>query len=126
MKVTLGELFNAKEALGKLGERELPFKTSFKLVKLSKMVNQELEFFEEKRRLVIEAYAEKDEEGNIKPNEDGTVQIIPSKIETCNMKIQELLGVETELDIPEISLDEFEGMGITPRELFTIEQFFTE
>ncbi len=60
MKLTNGEIFNAKEPLEKLIQEKLPVKASYGLAKLAAKLNDQLQVIEKVRQGLIQTYGEKD------------------------------------------------------------------
>ena len=105
----------------------LPFKTTHKLTKLSKAVDEEIEFYREKMTELVEQYAQKDDEGNYVYINDGRdIAIIPEKIQECQMKIRELETMEIELPNITFSVEEFENTTLTVDELQPILPFIED
>ena len=64
IKIKLHTLVEAKEPLLNLSTKELPLKTSYKLAKAIKKVNDELVFFEEGRLKLCQKYGNPNKEAN--------------------------------------------------------------
>ena len=64
MKITLGEIINGKNSLEKLISKEIKIKAAFKLSKLTKMINEEIQLYENQRGSLIKKYGgEPDDKG---------------------------------------------------------------
>ncbi|WP_300386703.1 hypothetical protein [Clostridium sp.] len=121
MKIKNELLVNSVGVLSKLNNEELSVKVSYKLAKNIKEIDKELKLVDEEKQRLINKYAEKDEEGKNKINENGTVNIVD--IENWNKDYKELLEIETDLKIDKISIEDLakSDFKITPRELTLIE-----
>jgi len=100
MKLLNGEIYTAFLALGKLSDKELPVKTSFKLAKLKIALVKLYEAIEKIRNDLVVKYGEENKE---KP---GTVEIKPN---SENMvKFQEdyfkLMMEESEVELEKVTL----------------------
>ena len=62
MKLTNGEIFNAKEPLQKLLQEKLPVKASYGLAKLASKLHDQLEVIEKVRNGLIQTHGEQDPE----------------------------------------------------------------
>lgn len=62
MKLTNGEIFNAKEPLVKLIQEKLPVKASYGLAKLAAKLDAQLGVIEKVRQGLVQTYGEKDPE----------------------------------------------------------------
>lgn len=123
MKLSNQQLVNSIGVLNKLTNMELPIKLSYELSKNIIKVDKELEVYNKERQKLINKYAEKDEEGNLKTNEDGTVRILD--IENWNNDLKDLLEIETNVDVHLIDLDDINtNVNITPGELIVIDYMF--
>ena len=60
MKLTNGEIFNAKEPLAKLIQEKLPVKASYGLAKLAAKLDEQLQVIEKVRGGLVQTYGEKD------------------------------------------------------------------
>lgn len=121
MKIKNEVLVNSVQVLRKLNNAELPVRVSYKLAKNIKSIEKELNIYEEEKQKFINKYCEKDDEGNNKINEDGTIKIIDT--EKWNKDIKELLDIEAEINIEKINIDELakSDLKLTPAELALID-----
>lgn len=121
MKLKNEVLVNSVQVLRKLNNAELPVRVSYKLAKNIKSIEKELNIYEEEKQKFINKYCEKDDEGNNKINEDGTIKIIDT--EKWNKDIKELLDIEAEINIEKINIDELakSDLKLTPAELALID-----
>lgn len=106
MQINFQQLNALKTSLEKLQPLSLSFKTKYQLTKLATSLDKNLEFYQNSFRQIIEDYAEKDENGEIKFVDENKQQIsIPQeKIKECNEKFASLS--EVQYDMPDIELDE--------------------
>ena len=78
----------------------MPLTCAYKLTKISKILAEEADFYQTEFFKIVDEYGEKDEKGNIKYSEDGTVVLIePSKQKEVQEKINNLNNMEIELNI---------------------------
>lgn len=96
----------------------IPISTAFKLNKLYRGLKENADFYQKTFTDLIQTYSLKDENGNLRYNEDKTIiLIIPEKIEECNTRLREL----DELDVaaPEIKFfeSELEPLGLSLEEV---------
>jgi hypothetical protein len=116
MKVSNGDIFNAREALQTLIKERLPVKVSYRLARLAKKVSDQLTIIEEVRTNLVKQYGETDENGNlsIKP---GAKNMAPFLTD-----FNELMGQEVEIDADIIKLPE-DGLTIEPSVLLALDKF---
>ncbi len=110
-------LTNSTEALSKLMEKELSFKTSRTLTKIIARIEEELKIYEEYKGKIQEKYIPLDEEGE-KIIEDGSFK--PTDIEAMYKELFELEETEVEIE-HRIDVNDLEDIKITTLELLAIE-----
>jgi hypothetical protein len=106
---------------------KLPFKTAYKLSKLSKAIEDEVAFYREKMQELINEYGQKDEDGNLVLINNG--QGIALKSETqaeCHQKIAELENLDIELPDIKFSVEEFADATLSLEELQPILPFIED
>ncbi|MDU3412633.1 hypothetical protein [Clostridium sp.] len=123
MKLSNERLVNSVGVLSKLTNLELPIKLSYAFSKNITKIDAELKAYNMERAKLLNKYGEKDEEGNLKQNEKGEVNILD--IENFNKDVVELLKCESEIDIHLIDLESINtDIQITPGELMVIDYMF--
>lgn len=123
MKLSNERLVNSVGVLSKLTNLELPIKLSYAFSKNITKIDAELKAYNMERAKLLNNYGEKDEEGNLKQNEKGEVNILD--IENFNKDVVELLKCESEIDIHLIDLESINtDIQITPGELMVIDYMF--
>lgn len=116
-------IVNTINVLGELNNAKLPVKVAYAITKNINKINSELKAYNEEKTKLIDKYAEKDEEGELKTNEIGNVILKEEHIEDWNRDIGELLSIENEIDIHMIQLDDLlnSNYNISPAELTAID-----
>ena len=114
MKISIAALINATQTFNKIIDKELSPVTSFKLVKLIKAINDEIEIFEKEKNKLLEKYGNK--------NEDGTYSILEENKELWNKDITDLLSLEVDIVGDKINLAN-EEIKISPADMMKIEEF---
>lgn len=123
MKLSNEKLVNSIGVLSKLTNMELPIKLSYAFSKNITKIDRELVAYNKEREKLINKYGEKDEEGNLKTKEDGTINILD--IDSFNKDLKEILDIETEVDIHLIDLEKVNvDINITPGELMLVDYMF--
>lgn len=99
---------------------KLPLKTTYKFTRLLKRAEEEISFYQEKFREIVEEYGVK-ENGEYKLTSDGqSIVIIPGKEIECNNKLTELRNLDVLIDGIKFSIEELEGIDISISELSCI------
>ena len=105
--MTNGEVLNLFETLERISRnKELKFKVSvgFLLAKNREILRPEAKIIYKMRQDIINEYA--------MPTNNGDYLIPKDKIDEVNEKINELMKLENDVRVWQISIDEFDGDGI--------------
>lgn len=126
IEIEMRDMLNSMEVLQKLSNKSLKTKVAFQLARIIREVNKEYELFQNSREKLIVKYAEQDENGQPKVNEQNNYQIIPNKINEFNKEIQELLDSHIEINAEPIYIDDIEDLNFTPTEMMMLMSFIKE
>lgn len=128
MKLKIKDVNNLQELLFLLSKQSFPVRLSYKILKLTKKIEFETEFYFKELGEIINKYATRDEKGEIilsgnsfLPQEDLR--------EECLSEIKELESLIVEIPDSEniyFTLDEIEQLSLTPSELAKFEMFIKE
>ena len=101
-------------------DKKMSIKTAYKLSRLAKRVEEEVQFYQKEFARIVDEYALK-ENGQLVYSEDMTsIKIIPGKEDECSNKIIELKELEVDLSQFEFTLDEFDSLELTLAEMYSI------
>lgn len=114
MKLKLLDVINSKDVLEKINKEAFSAKVSYFIQRNLKNINNEFLNFSDTRLKLFEKYGEKIEE---------SYRILPEKIEKFTKEMNELITQEIELDIIQVSLDEFD-CKLSPEEMSKIDWMF--
>jgi hypothetical protein len=123
MKITT--LIDAANIFGQFAQTKTSPPLAYKIMKFCKGVAVEEEFYNAKRSEIINAYAEKDESGQIVVH-DGMISIMPDKIEEANKALGELNKIEVEVPNIKFKLSELEGFELSVADMFALDEFIEE
>ncbi|NWK12777.1 hypothetical protein [Clostridium cadaveris] len=128
MKLSNEVLINSINVLSKLNNMELNIKVSYAIAKNIDKLEKELKVYNDQKKKLIEKYSVKGEAGNVKVNEDGTINIQEDKVQDWNKDINELITLENEVDIHQINVEDLFkcDCNITPVELNLINYMIEE
>ena len=119
MKVTNGEIFNAKEPFQQLAALKFPVLTSLAIVKVVQKLNEHLIPFEQVRDGLIRTYGtvnkDKPQEIGVHPGDENFAKFA--------VEYQELLSQEVELVFEKVKLPA--SLEIEPAILVSLEKFIT-
>ena len=106
MKLTNGEIFNAKEPLGELMKQKFPVKVSYGLAKLASKLNDQLQVIEKVRQGLIQTYGEKNPDNpmqtRVVPGSEGFPKFAEEYGELMSQTIEIVIDVVTLPDTLEI------------------------
>lgn len=126
IRVNLNTILNASETFSTIMQQSFKGSLAFKIARLARELNKEMETFNTERQKLLQKYCVKDENGEIKANEDGTVQIEQNKINEFNEEFSSLLETEVEINADKLPVDSLDNFDITPQQMISIEIFFEE
>ena len=126
IKVNLNDIVNSVDTFQTIMGQSFKGSLAFKIARLARELNKEMETFNEQRRKILNEYCIKDENGELKPDENGNVQIIPDKINEFNNEFSNLLATEVEINADKLPMDSMDSFDITPQQMLNIEMFFEE
>lgn len=118
----------ATNVLGNLNNAQLPIKIAYALSKNISKITTELNTYNSERSRLLEKYSKKDDVGNVVSDKLGNVIIDDKFKEDWDFDIRTLLGMENDVDIYFIKLDDlFESnCSISPAELSLIDFMIEE
>ena len=118
MYLSMTEVIGIKEICDKFGQEKMPIKTAYKFAKLSKALEKEIEFYQNKFREIVEAYGEKDENGQVIPTEDGRgIKIQQDKLAQAEIEVRDLENLEVEIDDIKFKMEELEGFEMSAQDI---------
>ena len=127
MKLKMQDILNFTTFCEAVRDKKLIIKTAYRLTKLAKAIDSELDFYREKLQTIINQYAQLDENGKPIPTEDGTgVKLRPETEAECYEAIYELQDLEVELPDIKFTFDEFDGIQLTTAQISAAMVFFEE
>lgn len=112
--VTMSTVFSSRPAFQQLVKQSFSAKVAYRLSKIVRKVDQELQDFEKARVALVEKYARD-------VDEDGNKTVPPENISMFVKEVEELLNLEVDLDIPLIPLSWLEDVQLTTEQMILIE-----
>lgn len=103
--------------IDKLKDKKFNIQTQYKILKLKKSMQEELDLTQDIILKACDEFWERDEEGNIITTPEGAVKFKIEKEPELQQKLKEIDN--TEIQVPDVyfSLDELEGLELTLEEL---------
>jgi len=117
VKLTNGEIFNAKDPLQKLLYEKLPVKTSYGLAKLAAKLDAQLQVIEKVRQGLITTYGEKD------PDNPARTNVLPQMegFQKFMAEYGELMAQEVEIVFDVVTLPD--TLEVEPATLMALDKF---
>lgn len=113
-------LLNSIEPLQKIGQQELNGVQAYKIAKMINAVSKQLELYNKTRQELLNQYAQKDENNNLKIIDNDKIVIIKDKINEFNNKLEQLNNLQIELNINMFDLNDLHEIKLSPREFSEI------
>lgn len=106
----------------KTKNKTFSLETQYKFLKILKIIEPEIDIYNEQRDLLIKRFAERNSEGKIISDANG-IKIDPSRAVECQAKIEELNEMEISFYDIYFRLEEFIGLDLTLEDLSYLEPF---
>ena len=119
MKIT--DILNVVPVLQEMSDKSFPGATSFKIARLMRELDKEIQLFDKQRSEIAQEFGEKDASGQLVFTEEGNVKIIESKIEECNAKLESIFNTEIEINADKLSYSASESADFTPSQALALE-----
>lgn len=122
----LRNIVESADIMRELSTKTLKGRAAFRVARLLRELEKEFTLFNEKRVELIREYAQKDENGEIKSDENGNVTLDQARLNEFYEKLDELLNAEVEINAEKIDIDDFGDVDFTPAQIINLEAFIKE
>ncbi|MBQ4060589.1 MAG: hypothetical protein IJD46_01055 [Bacilli bacterium] len=127
MIVKMYQVLEFENFYNKIKDIKMPIKLAYKFSKLMREIDNERFFYQNKLQSIIEAYGEKDNDGNFVLTQDKSgVQIKKEDLEKCQKEVMELSNLDVEINGIEISINELENFELTLQDMNILMGFIKE
>lgn len=126
IKVTLDDILTASNTFSAIMQQSFKGSLAFKIARLARELNKEMETFNEERQKLLQRYCIKDEHGQLEQDENGNVKVAPDKINDFTDEINALLKTEVEVNADKLPMNAMDEFDITPQQMLNLEIFFEE
>ena len=126
MKITYSEALSFRSFYSKIKDNKFPLRTGYRLNCIAKAIDNQFLFYQEQLAAILNEFAEKDAQGNIARDNDGNFKVPPEKIADCNMKLNDLLLFEIDIEAKPLNISELEALELEMDEIQGIMAFITE
>jgi len=126
IKIKLNDIVNATETFNKIMQQSFKGSLAFKIARLARELDKEMQTFNAERQKIIQKYGEKDENGELKIDEKGLVKFNKTNLKEINEEFNSLLDTDLEINVDKLPMDSIDNFEITPQEMLQIEVFFED
>lgn len=126
IEITLSELMDSASVMQELAKKPMKTKAAFQTARMMREIEKEYSLFQESRKGLIDKYAEKDENGEPKTDENGNYTVPKNRIEDFNKELKEMLDQTLSLNVEPISIEDLGEADFTPAEMMLLTPFVKE
>lgn len=127
MTILFNNAYNVFTTLSTFADQKLPIKLSYKIMKIMTNLEGEIEFYRNRLQQLLDECALKNDNGVMITTNDGNgVEIKPDKLEYFNNQYIELHEMPIEIDDFKFTLEELESLELSPKQLYTLQDFIVE
>ena len=126
MKVRLDTIGTLIQTLAIMKAEPMPFKVVYKMTKLLESAEQQMKFYNEQVRNILDLYVEKDEYGNFINDQNNSFKIKEGCVNEANAKYDELNSLMVDLVDVSFELDELENLKFTMEQIHALLPFLKQ
>lgn len=126
IEITLNELLDSASVMQELAKKPMKTKVAFQVARLIREIEKEYSLFQDARKGLIERYAEKNENGELKTDENGNFTVPKEKIEIFNKELKEMLEQTLSLNVEPICIEDLGEADFTPADMMLLAPFVKE
>ena len=125
MKVKSAIIVNGLQTILSLAEKPMPVSLAAKMLRLANDLNEENNLIEKQRRLILEKYGDKDEQGQLIINNGSVSFKENNNLQEAQKELDELANLEVEITDREITEDELikANLELTLNQLSILQNF---
>ena len=128
MKVKSAIIVNGLQTILSLAEKPMPVSLAAKMLRLANDLNKENDLIEKQRRLILEKYGDKDEQGQLVINNGNVSFKENNNLQAAQNELNELANLEVEITDRNITEDELikANLELTLNQLSVLQNFIQE
>ena len=120
----LSDIVNSTDTFNKIMSQSFKGSLAFKIARLARELEKEMQTFNAERKKIIQKYSQKDDNGEFILDENGNIKFETDKIAEINEEFNSLLNTELEINAEKLPLDKIDEFELTPQEMLQLEIFF--
>lgn len=109
------DILGIYESLTTLADKDLDLNTACDIAKNIQNLTIPKQIIEQRRTKLIQDYSEKDKDGNIKTNENGTVIFTGTNEIECNKRLTDLFNEDVDVELIKIKKSTLKDIKISPK-----------
>jgi len=114
----------ARAVFAQNAHAKLPVQTAYKLFNFLKTTDKDEAFYNEKRRDIIDRYAQRDDKGEV-VLDGASVVLLPESTAECKQEMQDLDNTNIEMPA-QFSIQELGGLSLSMADILAIEELLIE
>ena len=118
----LYNLIQVKNTFASHYNEKLSAGLSYKIYKLCNSIEQEEQFFNQKKQAIIEEFGQKDANGQFVVDDNGFVKIIDGKEPDAQRALDDLTSVDVEIPNVAFTIDELSEIKLSVRDMAVLEE----
>ena len=128
MKVKSAIIVNGLQTILSLAEKPMPVSLAAKMLRLANDLNKENDLIEKQRRLILEKYGDKDEQGQLVINNGNVSFKENNNLQAAQNELNELANLEVEITDRNITEDELikANLELTLNQFSVLQNFIQE
>ena len=128
IEVTLGNIINNISIFQQISQEKstLPAVTAYKIARIFMTLENEIKYFQDTRKTMIEKYCQRLDDGGMKVDENGNILIKEECIDTFNKESEDLLSATLTLNVPLLKLEELESLNFSIEQMTALMPFIQE
>ena len=126
IEVTLRQIVDSAETMRELSNKPLKGRVAYRIARLLRELDKEFSLFNEKRTDLVKEYVIKDENGELKTDENGDLVLDKERIQEFYTAINDLLNTQVSINAEKVDLVDLESIEFTPAQIMLLEPFINE
>ena len=128
MKIKSAIIVNGLQIILSLAEKPMPVSLAAKMLRLANDLKKENDIIEQQRRLILEKYADKDDQGQLIVNNGNVSFKENNNLQAAQNELDELANLEVEIIDRNITEDELikANLELTLNQLSVLQNFIQE
>lgn len=124
--ITIKSLLNCVNTLNILIKKPLNIYTAYKIARIGREVQHELDLFNAAKDTLLKQYGQTDENGNITVDDQNNYIIRKDCLKEFSEQYQKLMEQKIQLNVEALTLEELKEERFTPQDIINIIEFINK